>query len=328
MDERDRIAELDLVIDAMLAGRPVPSSADPAVARITEALQAMPREAFRRELAATLASAANSMNEEKRMTAQPAVQGYNSLMPYLIVDGASDLIDFMNSAFGAQERMRVPAPGGGIMHAEMTIEDSVIELADAGEHYPARPGILHLYVPDVDATYRQALGAGATSTYAVVDQDYGDREASVKDRAGNTWYIATHKSPQAVRGYLPAGLRALTIYLHPTGTPAYIDFLKAAFGAQQEVRYEDPDGRVAHARMRIGDSALEMGEAHGVYQPVPMGLHLLVPDVDAVYRRAVEAGAKAILQPEDKPYGYRSAEVADPIGNLWFIAAPLTRSEA
>jgi uncharacterized glyoxalase superfamily protein PhnB len=180
----------------------------------------------------------------------------------------------------------------------------------------------------VDATYQKAVGAGATSVYGIVDQNYGDREASVKDRFGNTWYLATRKSAGAVRGYLPQGLRAATIYLHPTGTPAYIDFLKAAFGAQQEERFEDPDGRVAHARVRIGDSALEMGEAHGVYQPVPVGLHLLVPDVDAVYRRAVEVGAKARSAPEDKPYGYRAAEVVDPIGNLWFIATPLANAGA
>ena len=326
MDERDMIAQFDQVIDAVLAGQPVSSGADAALVRVAEALRALPSDEFRKRLGEQLANAASSMKGENSMTAQPAPQGYNSLMPYLIVNGASEFIDFLKTAFGAQERMRVPTPDGKIMHAEVMIEDSVIELADAGENYPARPGILHMYVPDVDATYRKAIDAGATSTYAIVDQDYGDREGSVKDRFGNTWYIATSKSPETVRGYLPQGLRALTVYLHPTGTPAYIDFLKAAFGAQQELRFEDPDGRVAHARLRIGDSAVEMGEAHGVYQPVPMGLHLLVPDVDAVYRRAVEAGGKAISEPEDKPYGYRSAEIGDSIGNLWFIASPLTKS--
>jgi PhnB protein len=328
MNERELIAQLDRVIDALLSGRPVSSGTDPALVRIAEALQTLPAEDFRSRLGEELAPAASPLKEENTMAAQPATHSYNSLMPYLIVNGASDFIDFLKTMFGAQERMRVPAPAGGIMHAEVTIEESVIELADAGEAYPARPGILHVYVPDVDATYRKALDAGATSVYGIVDQDYGDREASLKDRFGNTWYIATSKSPEAVRGYLPEGLRAVTTYLHPTGTPAYIDFLKRAFGAEQVVRYEDPDGRVAHARVRIGDSALEMGEAHGVYQPVHVGLHLLVPDVDAAYHRAVEAGGKTISPPEDKPYGYRSAEIGDPIGNLWFIAAPLPKAGA
>lgn len=323
MNERELIAEFDQVIDAVVAGRPVPSGAATDLVRIAEALRTLPSADFRSRLGDQLARAAHSIKEEASMTAQPAPTGYNSLMPYLIVNGASDFIEFLNTTFGAQERMRVPSPDGGVRHAEVTIEESVIELADATENYPARPGILHVYVPDVDATYRKALDAGATSKYGVVDQDYGDREASLQDRFGNTWYIATSKSADAVRGYLPQGLRAVTVYLHPTGTPAYIDFLKRAFGAEQEARYEDPDGRVAHARVRIGDSALEMGEAHGVYQPVPVGLHLFVPDVDAVFRRAVESGAKAISAPEDKPYGYRAAELADPIGNLWFVASPI-----
>jgi uncharacterized glyoxalase superfamily protein PhnB len=323
MNERELIAQFDQVVEAVRAGQPAPSGAPTGLVRIAEALETLPSEDFRNRLGEQLARAANSMKEENNMAAQPAPKGYNSLMPYLIVNGASEFIDFLKTTFGAEERMRAPTPDGGIMHAEVMIEESVIELADGGKNYPARPGILHVYVPDVDATYRKALDAGATSKYGVVDQDYGDREASLQDRFGNTWYVATNKSPEAVRGYLPQGLRAVTVYLHPTGTPAYIDFLKRAFGAEQEERYEDPDGRVAHARMRIGNSALEMGEAHGVYQPVPMGLHLLVPDVDAVYRRAVEAGGKATSAPEDKSYGYRSAEVTDPIGNLWFIASPI-----
>ncbi len=328
MDERELIAQVDVIVNAVLGHGQVAIATDPQLVRIAEALKTMPDEQFRKRLGAELARAAGSTRVEEKMAAQPAPQGYQSLMPYLIVNGASDFIGFLKTAFGAQERMRVPMPDGTIMHAEVTIEDSVIELADGNETYTTRPGILHLYVPDVDATYRKALEAGATSTYAVVDQDYGDREASLKDPFGNTWYVATRKTPDAVRGYLPQGLRALTVYLHPTGTPAYIDFLKTAFGAQQEERFDDPDGRVAHARMRIGDSALEMGEAHGVYQPVSMGLHLMVPDVDAVYRRAVEAGGKSISAPEDKSYGYRLAEIGDPIGNLWFIASPLQKTSS
>ncbi len=320
MDEREMIARFDLAVDDLSAGRPPAGEADAGLVRIARALKDLPSEAFRSRLAAELERVSNSMKEENNSMTQPAPQAYNALMPYLIVDGASGLIDFVKTAFGAQERLRVPDEGGRLRHAEVTIEDSVLEIADSIEQYPPRPGILHLYVPDVDATYQRALDAGATSVYGIVDQDYGDREASLKDPLGNTWYVATHK---AGAGYRPEGLRAVTVYLHPTGTPAYIEFLKAAFGAQQEVRYEDPDGRVAHARVRIGDSALEMGEAHGVYQAVPMGLHLIVPDVDAVYARAVEAGAKALSAPENKPYGHRAAEIKDPIGNQWFLATPL-----
>ena len=161
MNERELIAKFDAAIEAVLEARPVSSGTDPALVRITEALQTLPSDKFRSRLGEELARAANSMKEGNMTAAQAVPKGYNSLMPYLIVNGASDFIDFLKTTFGAQERMRVPAPGGGIMHAEVTIEESVIELADAGETYPARPGILHLYVPDVDAIYRKALDAGA-----------------------------------------------------------------------------------------------------------------------------------------------------------------------
>src|SRR5215831_3841834 len=200
MNERELIAQLDQALEDVLAGRPVPAGTGTDLLRVAEALKALPSDDFRNRLGKELARAANSMKEENMTAAQAVPKGYNSLMPYLIVNGASDFIDFLKTTFGAQERMRVPGPGGGIMHAEVTIEESVIELADAGDRYPARPGILHVYVPDVDATYRKALDAGGTSKYGIVDQDYGDREASVQDRFGNTWYIAKRRSPDAVRG--------------------------------------------------------------------------------------------------------------------------------
>jgi uncharacterized glyoxalase superfamily protein PhnB len=317
MDEQRMIEEFDLAVDTLLGGGRASSGAG--MVRIASYLRGLPREEFRSQLGEELARVARSMKEET-MTATAVPVGYQSLMPYLIVNNASGFIDFLKNTFGAKERVRVPSGDGGIMHAEVTIEDSVIELADSNERYPPRPGILHMYVPDVDATYRQALDGGATSVYAVLDQDYGDREASVKDGFGNTWYLATHKAAHAERGYVSPGLRAVTPYLHPVGTPAYIEFLKAAFDAQQEARFEDPDGRVAHARLRIGDSAIEMGEAHGVYQPVAVALHVYLPDVDAVYRRAIAAGAKAVSEPADMSYGDRAATITDPIGNTWFIA--------
>jgi PhnB protein len=78
-----------------------------------------------------------------------------------------------------------------------------------------------------------------------------------------------------------------------------------------------------HAKIRIGDSIIEMGEAHGQWQPMPTALYMYVPDVDAVYNRALEAGATSLSVPVDQPYGYRNAGVEDPFGNRWFIATPV-----
>ena len=322
MAERELIEQFDLFVEVLLTGHS-PESGVPelaGLAAIAEELRGLWREEFRVQLLADLARAAGSMPREEIMPTKATPEGFHSLTPYLIVERASEFIDFLKAAFGAQEKFRVPAAGGGIIHAQVWIDDSILELADATEKFPPRPTAIHLYVPDVDETCRRAVEAGATLAYKVVDQEYGDREGSVTDRFGNRWYDATHKSPGAVRGYLPPELRAVTPYLHPLGSPGLIDFFRAAFGAEEAARYEGPDGSIVHAKIRLGDSSLELSEARGPYQPMPAGLHYFVDDVDAVYHRAIEAGGVSISEPADMPYGDRSAGVTDPAGNSWFIA--------
>ena len=84
--------------------------------------------------------------------------------------------------------------------------------------------------------------------------------------------------------------------------------------------HRSPDGVIVHAKIKIGDSIIEMSEARGEFQPMPSAFHLYVPDVDSVYRRAIEAGGKSMGEPTDQPYGERSAGVIDPGGNTWYIA--------
>ncbi len=253
---------------------------------------------------------------------KPIREGFHTITPYLIVPGAAELIDFLKQAFEATEVFRANRPDGAIMHAEVRIGDSMVELADATAQYPAMPAAIHLYVEDVDAVYNRALQAGAASMQEPVDQPYGDREAGVKDLSGNHWYIATHieKGAKSPVGFIPEDLRSVTPYLHPRGAAQLIDFLKKAFGAEEAFRAESPEGTIVHAKIRIGDSILEMGEAHGEYQSMPCGLHLYVNDTDALYERAVRAGATSLREPRDEPYGDRSAGVKDPFGNSWFIA--------
>ena len=119
--------------------------------------------------------------------------GYQSVIPYLHVNGAAKLITFMKDVFDAQEIALYPRPDGSVGHAALRIGDSVIELADAGPEWPAMPCALQVYVPDADAAYQRALKAGASSLIAPADQFYGDRTASVRDSCGNNWYIATQK---------------------------------------------------------------------------------------------------------------------------------------
>jgi PhnB protein len=96
-----------------------------------------------------------------------------------------------------------------------------------------------------------------------------------------------------------------------------IKFLERAFGAPNVQKYASPDGVVHHAQVTIGTSVVEMGEAHGPYQPMPTMFYLYVESVDALYRRALEAGAASTSEPADQADGDRRASVKDPFGNHW-----------
>lgn len=260
--------------------------------------------------------------EGKREPAQPTKaasgirEGFHTVTPYITAHEAPELLDFVKQAFGAEELLRTTGSGGG-MHAEVRIDDSIIMIGGGGAwRGTPMPTAIHLYVPDADAVYRRALEAGATSTLEPMDQPYGERSAGVKDRAGNQWYIATHFGPR----YIPEGLRAVNVYLLPRRADQVIDFMKRGLGGEEVARYANPEGRVMHAQVRIGDSVVEMGEAPGPYQPMPTMFYLYVDDCDALYQRALQAGATSLSEPADQPYGDRSASVKDPFDNVWFVA--------
>jgi len=248
---------------------------------------------------------------------KPVREGFHTITQYLIVSDANRLIEFLQDVFGATEKFRAQRPGSSaIMHAEVQIGDSMIEMADANENFPPRPAAQHIYVDDVDAVYARAVAKGAKSIQPPTDQEYGERGASIVDEFGNHWYIATPLKGETI----PEGLRTVTPYLALENTGRFIQFIKDAFGAQEKLVVPAPGGGIAHAKIAIGDSILEMSDAHGVYKPMPCGLHLYVPDTDGVYEQALRAGAKSLIAPADQPYGDRSAGVVDPFGNQWFIA--------
>jgi PhnB protein len=261
------------------------------------------------------------MKEEgaKKPAVNPIPKGYRTVTPYMIAQDGPALLEFAKQAFGAEEKFRAVGSAGGL-HGEVRIGDSMIMMGGGipGRDFRATPNThaIHLYVPDCDATYEQALQAGATSIDEPKDQEYGERSASVKDPAGNYWYIATHQGET----YTPKGLNSVNVYMHPLRAEPVINFLKRAFGAKEIAKYASPDGVVHHAEIRVGDSVVEMGEAHGKYGPMPAMFYLYVPDCDALYRRALAAGATSIAELTDHPYGDRSGGVKDAFGNQWYIA--------
>ena len=118
-------------------------------------------------------------------------EGFHTVTPYLMVQEAAKLIDFVKETFGATEHFRTIGSAGGI-HAEVRIGDSMVMIGGASSGEPM-PAAIYLYMDDVDTVFRRALQTGATSITEPSDQPYGDRLAGVKDPFGNHWYIATHK---------------------------------------------------------------------------------------------------------------------------------------
>jgi len=135
------------------------------------------------------------------MAVKPIPEAYHTVTPYLIIEGATEAIEFYKQAFGAKELFRFSAPEGKIGHAEIKIGDSPIMLADAypdmGYNGPkslgGSPVSLMIYVENVDTVFNQAVQAGATVKEAVSDKFYGDRLGSLIDPFGHIWHVSTHK---------------------------------------------------------------------------------------------------------------------------------------
>lgn len=308
--------QLDALIGAILARKraPAPNAGAKlaALARIASDLRDLPRPEFKSNLRKQL--------ERRTTMASPAVkpipEGYRTLTPYLTVERAPQLLEFLQRAFGAEILYQGTGSAGGL-HSELKIGDSRLMVGGGGAFQgPFFPTSIHLKVDDVDETYARAVKLGAVSTHAPTDFEYGERGAAVRDVSGNNWYIAT---PLGKTHFIEE-MGTLTAYLSPRGAAGLIDFVKTAFGAEQVARFDAPDGTVAHAKVRIGNSIVELSDAHGQYGPMPTMFYMYVADADATYERAIRAGGKSIEAPADQPYGDRRAAVEDPFGNRWYMA--------
>jgi PhnB protein len=243
----------------------------------------------------------------------------HAVTPYITVRRPAELIDFVTQSFGGIEHFRAIGSAGGI-HAEVSIGDSVVMIGGA-EHIEPKPTAIHLYVPDVDQAYERAVKAGAKSLMPVADQPYGERSGAVEDSEGNRWYIAT---PFVPLHEIAQDLHTVTVYFHPIGAQRFIDFVTNAFDGKELMRHAEGD-MIMHAKVQIGDSVIELGEARYPTQPLPTAIYLYVKDVDATYEQAVKAGGTSMSVPADQPYGDRTAWVKDPFDNVWYVAAPVKR---
>ncbi|HEV2719286.1 MAG TPA: VOC family protein [Thermoanaerobaculia bacterium] len=294
----ERYELLDQAVQAILDGATevaIPRDLEDLVA-IAADLRDLPDPEFKRRLGG-------------RMTTATQVQ---EVIAYLTAEDADGLIDFVKDVFGATETMRTKGGAGGT-HCELHIGDTKLYVG-GNIPLPKGPnlGTLHVFVRDVDAAYQRALAAGATALGGgLVDQEYGSREGSVRDRWGNEWYIATERG----ESYRPKNTKDAMPYFHPHGAPRMLAFLENVLGAEVLEKYEH-EGAIVHAKVRVGASVVELSEAHGQWQPIPMMFVAAVEDLDDAFERAVAAGAKVLDKPAKQPYGRRGA-VEDPFGNQW-----------
>lgn len=121
-------------------------------------------------------------------------EGYNSVSPYFIVAGAQQLADLLKQVFNATEKRRFDRPDGSIMHMEMQLDDSIIMMGEASEQYPPNTLIMHMYVPNVEDTFKKAIQAGCESVEEPKRRE-GDPDfrGTFKDFAGNMWSIGTQE---------------------------------------------------------------------------------------------------------------------------------------
>ena len=320
--------QLDEAIDAIIARGEAITTGEPVLTELVTVgleLRNLPRESFKSQLREALkrSTAMTTTGTETQKSPEKTRAGYQTITPYLTVKRAEQLVEFVKQVFGGVEVFRTTGSAGGL-HAEVTIGDSRLMIGGY-ESVEEMPTALHLYVPDADAVYQRALEAGATSLEEPVDQFYGDREAGVKDPTGNVWWIATHKLGPADT-YIPEGMRPVTPFLHPIGAPALIEFMKEAFEAEEISREQSPEGIIHHATVRIGDSMIEMGEAHGDAQPMPPALFMSVENLEETYQRALKAGASSLQEPTNQSYG-RTAWVKDAWDNIWYLTAAISKDE-
>ena len=319
MAERPLFDRLDDTVDAILGRRDATGALrDPEVAplaRIALDLRHYPDPAFkarlRTELQRRTTMTAGTMTEGRPATA--IREGFTTVTPYIRVP-EEGLVDFLTRVFDAQETMSARGSGGG-MHREVRIGDSMVMIGEGGGEggvMKIGPVAFHVFVTDADATYQRAMAAGATSFGEPADRPYGERSGFVADRFGNHWYIATPLGAQSVAG----ALRTVTPFLHAVDAGGYDEFLQRALGAVEEMRH-DEGGQFRYARLRVGDAALELGEAN----PMPGSFMVYVADPDAAYQQALEAGATSIMPLSDEPYG-RVGGVEDYTGNQWFFSRP------
>jgi PhnB protein len=313
------------------------------LAEIALRLRKLPREAFKKQLKKDL-----ERTKPMATAVEPTAQVNKVAIPRLTFKDVANAMDFYQRALGASEIFRFNV-AGRVEHAEIKVGDSAIMLTIewpeggrmSAETLGQSPIELRLQVDDVDAFAARVVKAGMKVSRPVGNQFYGTREGHFVDPFGYTWNIFTQREQlsmeevyrrfsamgphpvQSAETGVRHGFRTVTPYLIAADGPALVDFAKQAFAGEETYRGIGGAGGL-HAEIRIGDSMLMMGG--GIpgrefnFTPTRHALHIYVEDADAVYQKALAAGATSIGEMRDQEYGERSGSIQDPGGNFWYIA--------
>jgi len=327
MSEVELTEQFDQAIEALLAAAgDLPAHPDEQIAGllgIAAELRDLPRADFKARLQRELEqeAAMSTATKEAPKKTEGVREGFRTITPYLVVPDVHAEAEFLKQTFGVTGHIYGLGSQGGF-HAEYNIGGSMIMVGGGGKGSEWKgtplPTYIHLYVEDVDAIYGKAVQAGATNLSAPGERPYGDRECGFRDPGGNQWFVATHQG----ESFIPRGQPNLMPSLQPVGASKMIAFLKEAFRAEELLVHRSPDGAVRYASMRVGTSVVEMGEAHGEWQPMPSVFMMYVDDVDAWYERAIKAEGVIVKdEPKLQPHGARMGSIQDPFDNVWYIAS-------
>jgi uncharacterized glyoxalase superfamily protein PhnB len=243
-----------------------------------------------------------------------------NIFPALRCNDARAEIDWLIRAFGFETDAEHAAPDGGIAHAQLHLGAGVVGVSSAhltpADHpwSTVRQGI-YVRVADVDAHHDRAKAAGADIVMPLKDMDYGSREYSARDLGGHLWGFGTYD----MAGPHP-GDPNIFIGLHYSDPRTAVAWLTRAFGFESLKEVPGPDGNVMHAELQFGAGIvmLEGGSRDSAgWGQNTQGIWVYVPDPDAHFARAQQAGAKIIQAPETKHYGARDYYAHDPEGFLW-----------
>lgn len=314
-------------------------------------------------LSADMICVENSTMENPTPRAAP--QGYGTLNPYITVKDVPALLMFLQRTFGGIVREQIQQPDGQIEHAEVQVGDSLLMIgpphvdALARHREKSRPATYYVFVEDVDSVYARAMTCGAHAWALPAETYYGDRLAAVTDPNGNAWWIATRKQtldPEVLQARAnrrwhketsasaepiaarepasgagpPPGYHTVNPYVSVRDIEGFIDFVERTFGGVLTEQIRQPDGRIEHAEIHIGDSVLMIGppQVDALVQAEDHertgAFYVFVSDVDATCGKALACNAHLLEPATERFYGDRVAEVRDPYGNFWWIA---TRKE-